>query len=124
MLLVEDEEGVRRLARIGLELHGYTVLSATDGRDALRILDAHRGPLDLVLTDVVMPGLGGPALAEQLRARFPGLRVLFMSGYTDDAVVRHGLLHAEVHFLQKPYTPASLARKVRQVLDEPRRAGE
>lgn len=123
VLLVEDEAGVRGLARTSLQMHGYTVLTAVDGQDALRVAEAHRGPLDLVLTDVVMPNLSGPALAAALAARFPRLKVLFMSGYTDDAVVRHGLIEAEVAFIQKPYTPMALVQKVRQVLDEPPRAG-
>ena len=117
ILLVEDEDGVRRLAARVLRAQGYQVLTATDGRDALRVVEAHEGPLGLLLTDVVMPHVGGPELAGRIRARFPELRVLFMSGYTDDAVVRHGLLEADVAFLQKPYTPLALARKVRQVLD-------
>ncbi|MCC6155584.1 MAG: response regulator, partial [Candidatus Hydrogenedentes bacterium] len=85
---------------------------------ALRITGTLVGPLHLVVTDVVMPNLGGPAMAEQLRARFPAVKVLFTSGYTDDAVIRHGLLNANVPFLQKPYSPLTLATRVRQLLDE------
>jgi len=117
ILLVEDDEGVRGLALRSLRMHGYTVLTAIDGKVALQVVDSHKGPLDLVLSDVVMPNLGGPEMAKQLRSRFPDLKMLFMSGYTDDAVIRHGLLEAEVSFIQKPYTPTALARKVRQVLD-------
>ncbi|MBN8615935.1 MAG: PAS domain S-box protein [Deltaproteobacteria bacterium] len=117
ILLVEDDEGVRSMALMGLRMHGYNVLTATDGQDALRVARAHRGPLDLILTDVVMPNLSGPALIEQLKEELPRTKVLFMSGYTDDAVVRHGLLEANVAFIQKPYTPMKLARKVREVLD-------
>ena len=117
ILLVEDEAGVRALASMSLELYGSTVLPALDGNDALRVLQDHRGPVDLVLTDVVMPNLGGLELAKALRARFPQLKVLYMSGFTDDTTVRHGLLDAEMAFIQKPYTSVGLAQKVRQVLD-------
>ncbi len=118
ILLVEDEDGVRGLALLVLQSKGYKVLAATDGRDALRVLDKHPDPIDLLVTDVVMPGLDGRDLEETLRRRFPQIKVLFTSGYTDDAIVRHGVLHDEVSFLQKPYTPLSLARKVREVLDK------
>ena len=117
ILLVEDEDGVRGLALMILREKGYTVLTAVDGRDALKVVEAHVGPLDLVLTDVVMPRMGGPELARTLKQQFPDVKVLFMSGYTDDAVVRHGLLEADVSVIQKPYTPTGLARKVREVLD-------
>ncbi|MBL8798055.1 MAG: response regulator [Planctomycetia bacterium] len=119
ILMVEDEEAVRGMALLSLQMHGYTVLTAENGKAALKVAEAHRGPLDLILSDVVMPGLSGPELVQALRPRFPHVKVLFMSGYTDDAVVRHGLLQAEVSFIQKPFTPLSLARKIRQVLDEP-----
>jgi len=117
ILLVEDEAGVRQLALMTLQGHGYRVLLASDGKDALRVVHAHSGPIDLLLTDVVMPRLNGPDLAQLLHARSPQLKVLFMSGYTDDAVIRHGILQAEVAFIQKPFTPVALIRKVRQVLD-------
>jgi PAS domain S-box-containing protein len=117
ILLVEDEDALRTLTSLSLRMHGYQVLTATDGGDALRVMASHDGPLHLVLTDVVMPKVSGPALAQQLKAAAPGLKVLFMSGYTDDAVLRHGLIEAEMAFIQKPFTPLSLATKVRQVLD-------
>lgn len=117
ILLVEDEEAVRRLAVKCLSKFGYHVLTAKNGEDALGVAQSHSGPIDLLLTDVVMPLLSGPLLSEKLRGMYPGLKVLFMSGYTDAVVVRHGLLEANVSFIQKPYTPQALARKVRAVLD-------
>ncbi|MBN9120071.1 MAG: response regulator [Planctomycetes bacterium] len=119
VLLVEDDERVRRFARIVLESYGYTVLEARHGRDALQAADQNP-PADLLLTDVVMPEMGGRELAEALRVRSPGLRVLYASGYTDDAAVRHGIVSADDAFLQKPYTPLALARKAREVLDAAR----
>jgi two-component system cell cycle sensor histidine kinase/response regulator CckA len=119
VLLVEDEDGVRALATTTLERLGYFVLAACDGEDGLAVLAAHNGPVDLVLSDVVMPRLGGPAMVERLLLDRPDLRVLFMSGYTDDAVVRHGLLADRVAFIQKPFTPSQLAQRVRSVLDAP-----
>jgi CheY-like chemotaxis protein len=119
---VEDEQRVRELALVSLEMYGYQVLTATDGKDALQIVETHRGPIDLVLTDVVMPNMSGPELVEHLQAQSPQMKVLYMSGYTEDAVIRHGLLRADVSFIQKPYSPQGLAQKVRQVLDEKARA--
>ncbi len=118
VLLVEDEDGVRGLAVLVLQTYGYKVLAAGAGKEALRLVEKRSGGIDLLVTDVVMPGMGGPELADILRPRFPQMKVLFSSGYTDDAVVRHGLLQEKVAFLQKPYTPVALVKKVRQVLDE------
>jgi two-component system cell cycle sensor histidine kinase/response regulator CckA len=117
LLLVEDEEGVRMLTRQVLQSYGYKVLDACDGAQAIRSAQQHQGPIDLVVSDVVMPGMGGRQLTERLAALRPAIKVLYLSGYTDDAVVRHGVLTAQTHFLQKPFTPAALANKVREVLD-------
>jgi two-component system, cell cycle sensor histidine kinase and response regulator CckA len=117
VFLVEDEAGVRKFARLALETQGYTVLEAACGQDALRVANGYAGPIHLLMTDVVMPRMGGREVAEALRARHPGLKVLFVSGYTDDAVVRHGIVDATDAFLQKPFAPLALARKVREVLD-------
>jgi two-component system, cell cycle sensor histidine kinase and response regulator CckA len=98
-------------------MYGYTVLEAGAGADAVRTVDTHPGPVDLLVTDVVMPDLGGRDLADAVRTRRPGVKVLYVSGYTDDAVVRHGVEAATDAFLQKPFTPLTLARKIRAVLD-------
>jgi PAS domain S-box-containing protein len=116
VLLVEDDESVRTLAARVLRDQGYVVLEAPDGAAALEMADSAPS-IDLVLTDVVMPKMSGRALGEGLAARHPKIRTLFMSGYTDDEVVRRGILDARTAFLQKPFTPASLAAKVREVLD-------
>jgi two-component system, cell cycle sensor histidine kinase and response regulator CckA len=116
ILLVEDEDLVRSLARRVLEGRGYQVYAAPCGAEALELFDQLPGRPDLVVTDVVMPGMGGRELAERLRDRQPDLPVLFMSGYTTDDVLRQGIQAEAVHFLQKPFTPDSLARKVRDVL--------
>jgi signal transduction histidine kinase/CheY-like chemotaxis protein len=121
ILLVEDEEGVRELARDILRSSGYTVIEARNGAEALLLCERHQGPLDLLLTDVVMPRMSGRELAERLAALRPDLIVLYMSGYTDDAVIRHGVLGAGTAFLQKPFTPGALVGRVRETLDLARR---
>ena len=117
ILLVEDDASVRLLVRATLESNGYHVLETTNGAEALLVSQQHTGNIHLLLTDLVMPGMSGRILAEQMVTLRTGLQVLFMSGYTDDAVVRHGGLEAGMAFIQKPFTPDGLAGKVREVLD-------
>jgi CheY-like chemotaxis protein len=101
-----------------LEAQGYQVLSAVNGQDALRVVHEHKGPpISLAVTDVMMPLMGGKAMAEWLKATYPALKILFTSGYTDNTIAPQGMLDAGVEFLAKPYTPATLARKVRELLD-------
>ncbi|MBI3408624.1 MAG: PAS domain S-box protein [Planctomycetes bacterium] len=119
VLIVEDEDVVRKLARHILELHGYQVLEATNGPEALNIVETSVGPIDLMITDVVMPGMSGQQLAEIVLPRRPKLKVLYMSGYLDVAIVRGGGGDATDIFLQKPFSTPSLTRKVRDVLDCP-----
>jgi two-component system, cell cycle sensor histidine kinase and response regulator CckA len=116
VLLVEDEPAVREYARLALEHSGYRVLVAREGAEALQLAQGEAAPVPLLVTDVVMPGMSGRELAERLRPDWPELRVLYLSGYTDDALVRHGVATGAA-FLQKPFAPAALARKVREVLD-------
>ncbi|MFI5118973.1 MAG: PAS domain S-box protein [Thermoanaerobaculia bacterium] len=117
VLVVEDEEAIRRLTCRALEAYGYTVLSAASAREAIRLCEEHAGEIHLILTDVVMPGMSGRELARSAAALRPLVKVLFMSGYTDNVIVHHGVLDAGTPFLQKPFTPRSLAQKVREVLD-------
>jgi PAS domain S-box-containing protein len=117
VLVVEDEAPVRSVARQVLERHGYTVLEAPSAEGALDIVARYSGAIHLLLTDVVMPGLNGRELANRLATLRPDARVIFMSGYTDDAVTRHGVLEPGSAYVQKPFTPDAIARKVREVLD-------
>jgi two-component system cell cycle sensor histidine kinase/response regulator CckA len=118
ILLVEDEEQVRKIAQNILRRQGYRVIAAPHGEEALRLSAEHQGPIALLLTDVVMPKMSGPELAKRLMAARPETKVLCMSGYTDDSIVRHGVLESGVAFIQKPFTPSSLATKIREVLDQ------
>jgi len=118
VLLVEDDEAVRKITRLSLQSQGYTVLEADGGTAALRTAQTYRGDIHLMVSDVVMPEMGGRQLLEAVRQHRPGLRVLFMSGYTDDAVLIHGVVEATDAFIQKPFTPLNLVRKVREVIDE------
>jgi PAS domain S-box-containing protein len=118
VLLAEDEEAVRLVVRLALLTKGYTVLEAANGSEAVVLFQRHAGRIDLLITDVVMPKMAGRQLAETLTSQRPGLKVLYLSGYTDDAVVRHGVLETGMPFLQKPFTPTALARKVREVLEQ------
>ena len=119
ILLVEDETSLRELIRECLEDTGYAVLEAQHGTEALELCERYEGPIHLLVTDVVMPRMGGRELGERIRALRPDLRVLYMSGYTDDAVVLHGVLAEDMAFLQKPFTVEALALKVRELLDQP-----
>jgi PAS domain S-box-containing protein len=121
ILVVEDESIVRKLAREILQRSGYVVLEAANGGEAMQIFQQPGTTIDLLITDVVMPGISGRELAGELETAGCNYKVLFMSGYTDDAIVRHGILDANIPFVQKPFTPRALLKKVREVLDSPSR---
>ena len=116
ILLLEDDDAVRALTKRVLQRCGYTVLEASRGVDGLRLAAAHRAPIHLLITDVVMPGIPGRMVAEQIRDSHPETKVLYVSGYTNDDVVRTGVLHDAVHFGQKPFAPNAFAQKVREIL--------
>ena len=122
ILLAEDEDSVRAVAAAALERHGYRVLRAPDGEAALLIAQEYAETIDLLLTDAVMPRMNGRELAEKVTLIRPAIRVLFASGYTDDASLLHGIRTDELSFLQKPFTAVDLLRRVRSVLDQPTRA--
>jgi DNA-binding NtrC family response regulator len=119
ILLVEDEDGVRELLWKILTEHGYNVIEARHGRDALTVAGNYAEPIQLLLTDVVMPEMGAGELVQQLLTERPELKVLFISGYTNDEVVRRGVSGNGAAFIQKPFQPDELMRKVREVLDAP-----
>jgi two-component system, cell cycle sensor histidine kinase and response regulator CckA len=116
VLVVEDEAAVRRIVRRLLEQRGYRVLEATNGNEALTVFERHRQEVRLLVTDLMMPGVGGRELVARLRARAPALRVLFMSGYSGDAVRTHGELAPDTAFVEKPFTIEAFARHVSAVL--------
>ena len=116
---MEDESAVRQIAHMSLKAQGYTVLEADGGAEAIRTAQTYPGEIHLLVSDVVMPEMGGRQLLEVVRKYRPGLRVLFMSGYTDDAVLLHGVVGTTDAFIQKPFTPLGLARKVREVINAP-----
>jgi PAS domain S-box-containing protein len=118
ILIVEDDEMVRRLVCQALRMYGYQVVEAANAGEALLICETHQRSLPLMVTDIVMPQLSGQELAARLAPLHPKMRVIYMSGYTDDAVVRHGVLNSTTFFLQKPFTPIALVKKVREVLDQ------
>jgi CheY-like chemotaxis protein len=120
-LVVDDDGSLRKMAREFLEGRGYQVLTATDGADALRVADKHKGPIHLVVTDVVMPKMNGWELAKHLAHRRPQTKVLYVSGYADDTIVRQGLPEVEGSFLRKPFTLDILAYKLREALAENRK---
>jgi two-component system cell cycle sensor histidine kinase/response regulator CckA len=122
VLVVEDEEPVRELVVIVLEKYGYTVLQAADGEEALAMVQ--QGGIDLLLTDVIMPGVSGRVVAERALAINPGMKILYMSGYTDNAIVHHGVLDEGANFIQKPFSPIALLQKIRQVLNEKVKSSE
>jgi CheY-like chemotaxis protein len=117
ILVVEDERPVRELVGDVLRLHGYTVLAAEDGQTALRTAGAHAGRIDLVVVDIVLPGMKVRELVDRLTAERPDLKILYISGFTGDLVGQHGLVQLETNFLQKPFTVDGLARKIREVLN-------
>jgi CheY-like chemotaxis protein len=118
VLLVEDEEGVRKLIKTLLQQGGYTVIEAQNGSEALAIFQTHADRIQLVVSDIIMPQMSGPELVQYLTALRPGLKFLYISGYTDDSIIQDGLLDAETRFLQKPFTSGNLLSKVREILDE------
>jgi CheY-like chemotaxis protein len=117
ILVVEDEDVLRSLICKGLRTYGYTVLEAPQGSEALKVCQQHQGPIHLALIDVVMPQMSGRTVAERLAPLAPEMKVLYMSGYTQDTITRHGILDREVFFIEKPFDPITLAAKVRRVLD-------
>ena len=119
MLLVEDQPQARDVICETLRRRGYTVIQAADGAEAIEKAEQHRGAIDLLLTDVVMPGISGRQLAERIQSVAPSVRVIYMSGYADDAITQHGVLDPRLAFIQKPFTSNVVLAKVREVLSAP-----
>jgi two-component system, cell cycle sensor histidine kinase and response regulator CckA len=117
LLIVENEAAIRSLLQMALRKNGYTVLAAESGREALDVVSTHSGPIHLLITDVMMPDIDGPELVRRLSAIRPETRTLFMSGYMDDALGEQGVLPSSVNFIQKPFSPSTIAQKVRDILD-------
>ncbi len=124
ILLVEDDEAVRSVTRRALSRFGYHVLSASRGAEAVDVATDFRGPIHLLLTDIMMPGMNGVEVAGAVSRLRPGILVFFMSGYADKDLVRQGLLEPGTHFLQKPFTPQELADRIRHILDRPPSVGK
>jgi len=116
ILLVEDEPTILNMTTMMLERMGYTVLTATTPGETIRIAKEHPGSIDLLMTDVVMPEMNGPTLAKTLLSLYPGLKRLFMSGYTSNVIAHHGVLEEDVHFIQKPFSMQTLGKKIREAL--------
>ncbi len=117
VLIVEDDDNLRKFAQRALQMYGYRILDAENGEDALRVCGEYEGQIDLMITDVVMPKMGGREAAERLQHLYPQIKVIYMSGYTDNTIVHYGVLAPELNFIQKPFTPKGLARKVRETLE-------
>ena len=117
VLIIEDDDSLRKFAGTVLKQMGYNVLEAENGEDALTISKKHDGSIHLLITDVVMPKMSGRETAERMQPLYPQMKVIYMSGYTDNAIVHHGVLAPGLNFLEKPFTPDGLARKVRKALD-------
>jgi len=117
VLIVEDDDTLRNFARKALQGYGYRILDAEDGEDALRVGEAHDGPINLLIADVVMPKMSGKEVADRLQPIYPQMKVIYMSGYTDNSIAHHGILAPGLNFLEKPFTPEGLARKVREILN-------
>jgi len=117
LLIVENEAAIRNLLQMALRKNGYTVLAAESGREALDLVSTHSGPIHLLITDVMMPDIDGPELVRRLSVIRPETRTLFMSGYMDDALGEQGVLPSSVNFIQKPFSPSTIAQKVREILD-------
>jgi CheY-like chemotaxis protein len=119
ILLVEDAESLRDLTRVLLEDNGYTVFVAENGAEAIELAERKGQPIHLLLTDVVMPGMSGREVASYLTAKRPDMRVIYMSGYTNDVIAHHGVLDSGMSFIEKPFSQETLMRKLREVLDRP-----